>query len=72
MVRSTKGIERLSNLICISYAAVRLLLYYDKGFQDYQGQSSQEIRYQLGEKIRMNLIIHSLRKTIETIKKIYH
>ena len=69
MIRSTKGIERLSNLICISYAAVRLLPYYDKGFQDYQGQSPQEIRYQLGEKIRMNLIIHSLGKTIETIKK---
>lgn len=69
MVRSRKGIERLSNLICISYAAVRLLPYYNKEFQDYQGQSPQEIRYQLGEKIRMNLIIHSLGQTIETIKK---
>lgn len=69
MVRSVKGIERLSNLICISYAAVRLLPYYSREFQDYQGQSPQEIRYQLGEKIRMNIIIHSLGKTIETIKK---
>lgn len=69
MVRSVKGIERLSNLTCISYAAVRLLPYYDKEFQDYQGQSSQEIRYQLGEKIRMNIIIHGLGQTIETIKK---
>ena len=69
MVRSVKGIERFSNLICISYAAVRLLLYYSREFQDYQGQSPQEIRYQLGEKIRMNLIIYRLGQTIETIKK---
>ena len=68
MVRSVKGIERLSNLICISYTAVRLLPYYSIEFRDYQGQSPQEIRYQLGEKIRMNIIIHSLGQTIETIK----
>ena len=69
MVRSEKGIERLSNLTCISYAAVRLLPYYSSEFQDYQGQSPQEIRYQLGEKIRINIIIDSLGQTIETIKK---
>ena len=69
MVRSVKGIERLSNLTCISYAAVRLLPYYSSEFKEYQGQSPQEIRYQLGEKIRMNIIIHSLGQTIETIKK---
>ena len=69
MVRSVKGMERLCNLICISYAAVRLLPYYSREFEDYQGQSPQEIRYQLGEKIRMNIIIHSLGQTIETIKK---
>jgi len=44
MVRSVKGIERLANLTCISYAAVRLLPYYSREFQDYQGQSPQEIR----------------------------
>lgn len=69
MVRSTKGIERVSNLTCISYAAVRLLPYYSREFENYQGQSPQEIRYQLGENIRMNIIIHSLGQTIETIKK---
>ena len=69
MIRSVKGIERLANLICISYAAVRLLPYYSGEFRDYRGQSPQEIRYQLGEKIRMNIIIHSLGQTIETIKK---
>ena len=69
MVRSVKGIERLCNLTCISYAAVRLLPYYSRDFQEYRGQSPQEIRYQLGEKIRMNIIIQSLEQTIETIKK---
>lgn len=69
MVRSVKGIERLTNLTCISYAAVRLLPYYNSEFQEYRGQSAQEIRYQIGEKIRMNIIIHSLGQTIETIKK---
>lgn len=69
MIRSVKGIERLTNLTCISYAAVRLLPYYNSEFKDYQGQSAQEVRYQLGEKMRMNIIIHSLGQTIETIKK---
>ena len=69
MVRSVKGIERLSNLICISYAAVKLLPYCSREFQDYQGQSPQEVRYQAGEKIRMNIIIHGLGQAIETIKK---
>ena len=69
MVRSATGIERLSNLVCISYAAVRLLPYCSEEFKNYQGQSPQEIRYQLGEKIRMNIIIDSLGQTIETIKK---
>lgn len=68
MVRSTKGIERLSNLICISYAACRLLPYYSKDFEDYKGQSTQEVRYQLGEHIRRSIIIRSLEQMIETLK----
>lgn len=71
MVRSVKGIERIANLTCVSYVAVRLLPYYSSEFHDLQGQSPQEVRYQLGEKIRMNIIIQSLGQTIETIKKIY-
>lgn len=50
MLRSVKGIERLSNLTCITYAAVHLLPYYSEEFQDYQGLSPQEIRYRIGEK----------------------
>ncbi|MDE6202664.1 MAG: hypothetical protein K2G19_04235 [Lachnospiraceae bacterium] len=68
-VLPVKGIERFSNLTCISYVAVRLLPYYSREFQDYQGQSPQEMHYQLGEKIRMNIMNHSLGQTIETIKK---
>jgi len=69
MVRSVKEIERLANLTCISYVAIRLLPYYSTGLQEYQRQSPQELRYRLGEKIRMNIIIHRLKQTIETTKK---
>lgn len=69
MVCSVKGIERMVNLICISYAAVRLLPYYSSEFHDLQGQRPQKVHYQLGEKIRMSIIIYSLGQTIETIKK---
>lgn len=68
MVRSAKGIERLANLVCISYAATRILPYYREEFKEYQGQSAQEVRYQLGEKIRMNIVIRSLGRKIETLK----
>lgn len=70
-MRIPNGIERLTNLTSISYAAMRLLPYYGMEFQDHQGKSPQETRYQLGEKIRMNIIIDSLGETIETIKKAY-
>ena len=69
MIRKVQGIERLANLTCISYAAMRLLPNYSMEFQEYQGQSPQEVRYQLGETIRMNIIIDSLGQSIETIKK---
>lgn len=69
MLRSVTGIEQISNLIAITYATVKPLPYYDEEFHDYQGQSPQEIRYQLGEKICMNIIIRRLGHVIETIKK---
>ena len=68
MVRSVKGIERLSNLIGISYAACRLLPYYSKDFEEYKGKSPQEVRYQLGEQIHRSIIIRSLEQTVETLK----
>ena len=68
MIRSVKGIERLTNLICVSYAACRLLPYYSKDFEDCKGKSPQEVRYQLGEQIRRSIIIRSLEQTVETLK----
>ncbi len=64
MVRSVTGMERLLTLICIAYATVKLLPCYYEEFRDYQGQSPQEIRYQPGEKIRMNMIIRRLGRAI--------
>lgn len=68
MVRSAVGIERLTNLICISYAACKLLPYYDKDFEGYKGQSAQEVRYQLGEQIRTGIIICNLEQLAKTLK----
>ncbi len=67
-VRSVRGIERLTNLICISYTAMRLLPYYSNDFQEYKGQSAQEVRYHIGEKIRMDIIISNLEQNIEIAK----
>lgn len=63
-----KGIERITNLLCISYTAMRLLPYYSHDFREYRGQSAQEIRYHVGEKIRMDIIISNLERSIETSK----
>ena len=63
-----QGIERLINLTCISYAACRLLPYYSMDFADYKCLSPQEVRYRLGEKIRMGIIMCSLEQAIETLK----
>ena len=68
MVRSIQGIECLANLVYISYAAVRLLPYYGSNFKEYRGLSSQEIRFQMGGKLRMNLIIFNLGQIIENAK----
>ena len=68
MVRSVKGIERLINLTCISYAACRLLPHCSMDFADHKGLSAQEVRYRLGEKIRMGIIMCSLEQTIETLE----
>lgn len=68
MVRSVKGMECLSNLICICYAACKLLPYYSMDFADDRGQSPQEVRYRLGEKIRMSIIMYRLEQSIETLK----
>ncbi len=63
-----KGIERVTNLLCISYTAMRLLPYYSNDFREYRGQSPQEVRYHVVEKIRTDIIISNLERNIETVK----
>ena len=66
MVRSSKGIEMLINLINIAYCAMKLLPYSDKTFEKYQDCSVQEFRFSLSERIREQVFIASFVETLET------
>ena len=66
MVRSCKGIEMLVNLINISYCAMKLLPYVNKGFADYKDKSVREIRFVLNEEIREQIFFTSFVQNIET------
>lgn len=66
MVRSSKGIEMLANLINIAYCAMKLLPYSDKAFEKYRDHSVQEFRFLLSEKIREQVFIASFVETLET------
>lgn len=52
MVRRSKGIEMLINLVNIAYSVVKLLPYIDKTFEKYCDYSVQEFRFSLSERIR--------------------
>ncbi len=47
-VRSSRAIERLINLLSISYSAMTLLSYSDSNFSSYQFASAQETKYAIG------------------------
>ena len=66
MVRSSKGIEMLINLINIAYCAMKLLPYSDKAFEKYRDYSVQELRFSLSERIREQVFIASFVGTLET------
>ena len=66
MMRSCKGIEMMVNLINISYCAMKLIPYVDKGFADYKGKSVQEFRFALSESIRKQIFFASFVQNIET------
>ena len=68
-VRSREGIERLINLISISYSAMTLLPYVEKSFSSYQSASAQETRYRIGQQIQASIIFNSFVESLETIKK---
>ena len=67
-VRSKEGIERLVNLISVSYSAMTLLPYSDETFCGYQSASSQETRYEIGQQIQTDIILCSFERFLETIK----
>ena len=69
MIRSSKGIEMLINLINIAYCAMKLMPYSDKVFEKYRDYSVQEFRFLLSERIREQVFIASFVGTLETGQK---
>ena len=67
-IRSKEGIERLVNLISLSYSAMTLLPYSDETFSEYQSASAQETRYEIGQQIQASIILCSFGNFLETIK----
>ena len=66
MVRSTPGIEKLVNLICTTYSAVRLLPFADTAFAKYKGSSPQEFRFDLSQNIQEQLFLSNFAFSAET------
>lgn len=67
-VRSKEGIERLVNLISLSYSAMTLLPYSDETFSGCQSASAQETRYEIGQQIQTDIILCSFGRFLETVK----
>lgn len=67
-VRSSCAIERLVNLLSISYSAMTLLPYSDDSFSGYQSASAQETKYAIGEQIQSCIILCSFGRFLETVK----
>ena len=67
-IRSKEGIERLVNLLSLSYSAMTLLPYSDESFSEYQSASAQETKYEIGQQIQSNIILCSFGRFLETIK----
>lgn len=67
-VRSSRAIERLVNLLSISYSAMTLLPYSDSSFSSYQSASAQETKYAIGQQIQSFIILCSFGEFLETIK----
>ena len=67
-IRSKEGIERLVNLMSLSYGDMTLLPYSDEAFSGYQSASAQETRYGISQQIQTNIILCSFGKFLETVK----
>lgn len=66
MVRSSKGIETLVNLINVAYCAMKILPYQDEVFSKYRGESVQEFRFVLSEEIRRQVFYATFLQNVET------
>lgn len=69
MVRSSKGIEMMVNLINISYSAMKILPYKYTEFSEYQNQSVQDFRFALGKRIREDVFVWTFEKKLEKAEK---
>jgi len=67
-VRNSRAIERLVNLLSISYSAMTLLPYSDSSFSNYQSASAQETKYAIGQQIQSFVILCSFGEFLETVK----
>ncbi len=67
-IRSKEGIERLINLMSLSYSAMTLLPYSDASFSEYQTASAQETRFEISQQIQANIIMCGFGKFLETLK----
>lgn len=67
-IRSKQGVERLVNLISLSYSAMTLLSYSDETFSGYQSASTQKMKYEMNQQIQATIILCSFGKFLETVK----
>ena len=67
-IRSRRGIERLINLIGLSYNAMTLLPYSNEIFSGYQSASAQETRYHIGQQIQAEIILCRFGRFLQTLK----
>ena len=66
MIRSSKGIETLVNLINAAYCAMKILPYQDEVFSKYRSESVQEFRFALSEEIRRQVFYATFLRNVET------
>ncbi len=67
-IRTRKGIERLINLMSLSYSAMSLLPYSDDTFSEDRSASAQETRYGSSQQILASIIWGGFGRFLETLK----
>ncbi len=68
-LRSKTGIERLMNLLTLTYSAMTLLPYAEPSFAQFKSCSAQETRFLLGNLIRKEKLLSSFADSPEVAKK---